>query len=400
MSVLPLILALLLPASAAAVERGFSGDWSTTYGDMTLAESGGVVSGTYVMEGQICSLAGRLSGGELVFKYKEAEASGEGRFRLAQDGKSFSGEWRADGTTRFIPWLGRRRDPVQGAGFAGLWDTSFGRLRLSADGTSVSGYYAFAGGTLTGRVDGDALKFRYKDQKEGEGEFRLAQGGRALNGRWRADGEKEWKDWNGLRADPVPGRKWLVILESRWESSLAEPEYTYGEMLKSFFTRTPSVQVRQRFYTDRESLLAWTREASLLAEPVVLYFSGHGSPEGLDTHTGPATAEQLAGPLRAGGDIALVHFGSCDVMKAGVAAELQRLARPARFPVSGFAQPVDWAASAVSDFMYLDLILSRDLTPAKAAAELARLMPFAARASSATAYDGLSFRLLPALESR
>ena len=80
-------------------------------------------------------------------------------------------------------------------------------MRLTADdGGSVAGYYAYADGTLNGRIENGVLKFRYKDVKEGEGEFRVAQGGRALGGRWRADGEKEWKDWNGLRADPVPGR--------------------------------------------------------------------------------------------------------------------------------------------------------------------------------------------------
>jgi hypothetical protein len=82
-------------------------------------------------------------------------------------------------------------------------------------------------------------------------------------------------------------------------------------------------------------------------------------------------------------------------MNGKVPGELQRLVPGGRFPVSGFAQPVDWAASAVSDFMYLDLILSRDLPPAKAAAELVRLMPFAARKSSQTAYDGVSFRFVP-----
>ncbi len=396
-----LTLALVLSCSAvvsAAAESGFSGDWATTYGDMTLTESSSSVTGTYITEGSVCALAGKSENGTLTFIYREPDASGEGRFRLSVDGKSFEGEWRAKGASAFIPWRGRRRElPEAAAAFNGLWETNFGRMRLSGDGARFNGYYAFADGTLAGRVENGALKFRYKDQKEGEGEFSLAQNGRALRGRWRADGDKDWSDWTGLRVEPVAGRKWLVVLESRWELSLAEPEYTFGEMLKIFFTRTPSVQVRQRFYTDRASLVKWMREASLLAEPVVLYFSGHGTPEGLETESGPATAEILAAPMKAGGNVMLAHFGSCDVMKGSVPAELQRLAGPgARFPVSGFAQPVDWAASAITDFMYLDLILSRDLSPAKAAAELTRLMPFAARENSATPYDGVSFRLLPA----
>ena len=395
---LPALFLACLAVPSAAADLGFSGDWATTYGDMALTESSGAVTGTYMMEGSVCALDGRRENGTLVFTYREPDASGEGRFRLAPDGASFEGEWRAKGTEKFIPWLGRRRlPPAAGSAFDGLWETNFGRLRLTGAGAEFSGYYSFSDGTLAGRAEGGMLTFRYKDQKAGDGEFRLAQNGRALRGRWRADGDKEWRDWTGLRVEPVAGRKWLVVLESRWESSLAEPEYTYGEMLKIFFARTPSVQVRQRFYTDRASLLKWLRESSLLSEPVVLYFSGHGTVEGLETETGPATAEILSGPLKAGGNVSLVHFGSCDVMKGAVPAELQRLAGAgSRFPVSGFAQPVDWAASAVTDFMYLDLILSRDLSPVKAAAELKRLMPFTARENSATAYDGVSFRLLPA----
>lgn len=397
--VLAAALACLAIRSAAAGPV-FTGDWATTYGDMTLTESSASVSGTYIMEGAVCALEGRSENGLLTFTYREPEASGEGRFRLSADGNSFEGEWRQHGSEEFLPWRGQRRGTSEAeSGFGGLWETNFGRLRLSGPDDALAGYYSFADGVITGRVENGLLKFRYKDSHSGDGEFRLAQNGRALRGRWRADGDKEWRDWTGLRVEPVAGRKWLVVLESRWESSLAEPEYTYGEMLKIFFARTPGVEVRQRFYTDRASLLKWMREAALLAEPVVLYFSGHGTKDGLNTETGPATAAVLAEPLKAGGNVSLVHFGSCEVMKGGVPAELQRLAGPgARFPVSGFAQPVDWAASAVSDFMYLDLILSRDLTPAKAAAELKRLMPFTARKSSATGYDGLSFRLLAAPE--
>lgn len=392
------ILFVCLSVPSAAAGPGFSGDWATTYGDMTLTESSSAVTGTYMMEGEVCSLEGKRENGLLTFTYREPDASGEGRFRLSPDGNSFEGEWRSKDAPKYIPWVGRRRQaPAPVTSFNGLWETNFGRLRLAGTDAQVTGYYSFADGAIAGRIDGDVFKFRYKDQKEGDGEFRLAQNGRALRGRWRADGDKDWRDWTGLRVEPIAGRKWLVVLESRWESSLAEPEYTYGEMLKIFFTRTPNIQVRQRFYTDRSSLLKWMRESSLLAEPVVLYFSGHGSAEGLETESGPATAEILSGPLKAGGNVELVHFGSCDVMKGKVPAELQRLAGPAsRFPISGFAQPVDWAASAIADFMYLDLILSRDLSPEKAAAELKRLMPFTARESSATAYDGVSFRLLPA----
>ncbi|MFA6029368.1 MAG: hypothetical protein WC969_05920 [Elusimicrobiota bacterium] len=388
------VLALADPAAAAP--RSFEGEWSTSYGDMTLHESSASVRGSYTMGGAACAIEGRRAADELIFAYQEPDASGQGRFRLSADGESFEGERLPRGGSAWNPWKGRRRVRAGDAvGFEGLWQTDFGRLRLSRSGERVLGYYSFSGGSLEGRVRDGALRFRYSDQKKGEGEFRLSEDGSALRGRWRADGAAKWSDWNGTRVEPAAGRRWLVVLESRWESDLSEREYSYGDMLKVFFTRTPAVQVRHRFYTDKASLAKWVREASLLAEPVVLYFSAHGSEEGLHTDSGPADADALTEPLRVGTNIELVHFGACEVMKGKVPAELQRrLASGPRFPISGFAQTVDWAASAVADFMYLDLILSRGLPPAKAAAELERLMPFTTRTSAGSSYDGVSFRLL------
>lgn len=393
-----LLAAFLAGPARAAAPKGFAGDWTTTFGEMTLAESSGAVRGTYLLDGQVCEIEGRLDArGALVFSYREPDASGEGRFRLSADGDSFEGEWRTKNGRAWNPWVGRRRGATPAAaGFEGLWETDFGRLRLTpgADG-AWTGLYSYAGGTLEGRVEGGTLTFRYRDAQPGEGAFTLSEEGRSLRGLWRPEGKADWAPWNGVRVDPVPGRRWLVVIESPWETSLAEGEYSYGDMLKSFFSRAPRVQVRHRFFTDRASLAKWMREAAFLAEPTVLYLSSHGTEAGVETADGPAGAAELAVPLAAAGNLALLHFGACEVMKGGVPAELyRRLGPAARFPMSGFAEAVDWAASAVTDFMYLDLILSRDLPPAKAAEELRRLMPFAAKRSADSRYDGVSFRFV------
>lgn len=391
-----LLLLACVSANSFAADAGFTGDWSTTYGPMTLSETSGAVKGSYISEGEVRSIEGKIKKGVLEFTFRDAESSGTGWFRLNENGMGFSGELREAGSVGTVPWLGSRSwKPGTSETFEGLWDTGFGRMRLKRDGDRLTGVYAYADGKLDGRLVDGKFKFRYSDSREGEGEFSLVRGGRAFGGRWRADGDKEWREWNGFRADPSPGLKWLIVLESRWESNLGADEYTYGEMLKSFFTRTSDVRVRQRFYTDPASLAKWIREASFLAEPVVLYFSGHGTVDGLNTDAGPAGAAQIAAALGDTGSIRLVHFGSCDVMNGKIPAELQRLTG-GRFPVSGFAQPVDWAASAVTDFMYLDLILSRDMPPARAAAELVRLMPFAAKKNGKASYDGVSFRFVPA----
>ena len=55
----------------------------------------------------------------------------------------------------------------------------------------------------------------------------------------------------------------------------------------------------------------------------------------------------------------------------------RRLASPAPFPISGYTTSVDWGGSAILEFTYLDMILSKALAPAEAAAHLVNLIAFA-----------------------
>jgi hypothetical protein len=46
-------------------------------------------------------------------------------------------------------------------------------------------------------------------------------------------------------------------------------------------------------------------------------------------------------------------------------------------PVSGFTKVADWAGSAVIDFSYLDLVLSRDVAPKEAVRQIRKNVSFA-----------------------
>ena len=49
----------------------------------------------------------------------------------------------------------------------------------------------------------------------------------------------------------------------------------------------------------------------------------------------------------------------------------------APFPVSGYRTSVDWAQSALTEFVYLDMILEKGLATSAAAEQLVRLVRFA-----------------------
>lgn len=261
------------------------------------------------------------------------------------------------------------------ASFTGLWDTSYGPMRVSDQGTAAAGRYAHgAGGSLLGSVEKGKWTFKYKEPKgAGEGWFQLSKDGKSFAGKWRPEGRTTWEDWKGTLVAPVPGRKWLVVVEARWEEKLSEREYSYGEMLKAFFARDKNVEVRHRFFNEPEGMKRWLREAVYLPEPVYVYVSSHGEKEGIEPGDGSTVPlQELAAELASADNIKLLHFGSCMVMKGQIP--------PSRFPISGYTTYIDWNDSAISDFLYLDLMLSRDFSPEDAASQLPAKFPWSKEA--------------------
>ncbi len=389
---------LAIPSAVFAGSE-FTGTWSTTYGKMTLMQTGDKVSGHYETGTTRNHIAGTVEKNKLSFKYQEPGAAGEGWFELSADGKSFAGKWRENGTNLWAPWLGSCLSAVAEAhGFAGLWESSFGRVRLVQDGKNINGCYSFTGGSsISGTLEGNKLTFKYKEpQAEGEGWFQLSPDGNSFSGKWRATGTSKWSDWNGRRVEPKPGIIWLVVVEARWESSLAEQEYAFGNMLRAFFTRTPRVQVRHRFFTDEASLKRWCGEVTYLAEPVVLVISSHGNAKGPQADGKTVPAKALGETLRYATNLKLLHFGGCEILKGNAGEELIASVNKAnRFPVSGYRTCVDWAGSAVIEFTYYDLILARGMSPAAAADQLARMLPFSRdNGVAGSAYGQAGFRLI------
>ena len=275
-------------------------------------------------------------------------------------------------------------------GWSGVWETSFGRLRLVEEGARIRGLYECGGpAQLEGEPGNRTLDFDYSEPTvSGSGRFELADDGASFTGRWRPQGEEKWSEWNGFRLRPETGITWLVVLEAHWQRTLNEPEYAFGNMLREIFARTPRVRVRQRFFDDEEGLRQWCRELAYLPEPVVLVIASHGVAEGLSVRGKVIDTKRIFESLRDAATLALLHFSSCLV---GLGKE------QATFPVSGYTTSVDWGASALLEFTYLDLILNRGFDPAKAAATLPALVRFAGDdAPPESPYPAAGFRFFPA----
>jgi hypothetical protein len=374
-----LAVAFALPLFAADPPKPtFAGDWQTTFGPMTLTEKDGKVSGTYQMGNTRNDITGTVKDRTLTFTYKEPAAAGEGEFVLAEDGKSFSGKWRQAGDQQWGLWKGTRPKPKD---FTGLWRSAVGPMRLTQTDDKVRGQYLWAGsGGIEGTVKGKVLTYTYTEStgKKGGGTFTLSDDADSFAGKWKESGATEEKVWpTNKRVTPVPGKQWLVIVEANWEGSLSEPEYSFGAMLKTFFAGSDEVGVRHRHFTDAESMTKWLKEVVFLAEPVVVVLSSHGSPAGPNAEKGPPTAKAIADSLRGASNVKLLHFAACEVMRGKFGEQVQKeLGADATFPVSGYTTSVDWAGSAVSEFLFYDFILRRGMEPDEAMAQLIKAMPY------------------------
>jgi hypothetical protein len=267
------------------------------------------------------------------------------------------------------------------ATFEGLWETSFGRMRLSQGGAAVSGSYAYASGSkIEGKVEGARLTFLYTEPgARGEGWFELSEDGRAFAGKWRAEGQDGWQSWTGERVEPIAGRVWLVVLEAYWEGGLAEEEYSFGEMLQSYFTMSAArhVAVRHRFFHDAEDFHRLCAEVPYLAEPVVLLISSHGSEAGISVGGATITADLIAKSTRAASNLELLHLSGCGMMNGDVPAQvMSSMPAEGRFPISGYRTSVAWDASAISDFIFLSFLLIHRMDPAEAVRQSRLVAPF------------------------
>jgi hypothetical protein len=127
----------------------------------------------------------------------------------------------------------------------------------------------------------------------------------------------------------------------------------------------------------------------------VLVLATHGSPRGVEVGGRTIGAAALADSLRYAGDLRLIHFSACLTMKANLADELAKGMPGRAVPISGYTTVVDWAASAVIEFMYFDLVLCRGMRPKEAADQLRKLMPFAGdKDVPGTPFKSAGFRIL------
>ena len=134
----------------------FAGRWLTTFGPMTLEQDGNALHGVYRSRSGLCRIDGELEGELFRFRYEETGETGDGWFQLPRFGR-FAGKYTPDGTGAEHDWQGQRD-------FDGIWESTFGRLRLIQEEDRIIGFYEGCGSsTIEGKLAEGKFRFQYRE---------------------------------------------------------------------------------------------------------------------------------------------------------------------------------------------------------------------------------------------
>lgn len=89
---------------------------------------------------------------------------------------------------------------------SGVYQTTYGAMRVQQDGTNVAGCYDWEGGQLTGSLNGRVMQFEWREnegEQVGSAIMVLSVAGDALNGVWFENGQL-MREWVGERGGAPP----------------------------------------------------------------------------------------------------------------------------------------------------------------------------------------------------
>jgi hypothetical protein len=209
-----------------------------------------VLTGTYnYQDGKV---TGTVTGNTATGTWSESPSfkppldAGDFTFTLSSDCKSFTGQWRYGSCDWDGDINGKRAvqpspnpnpnpnpNPIPQNGWAGAWDTAYGKMTLTVNGNQVTGNYEHSNGRITGTISGNSLSAWRAEQptyqppdEAGLMELTLSADGQSFTGRWKyGSSGGSWTDnWNGKRTATakVPGSScdWTGTWSFDWANDL------------------------------------------------------------------------------------------------------------------------------------------------------------------------------------
>ncbi len=200
----------VLPGSLVA--QGFSGEWRTSLGKLSIVIDNRQAGGHYRGGGEEGQLNGRLlwQGRLLAGTWQLDDQQGRVFLRLTDSQNAFVGHWLQPDGQPGGEWIGVRETAAQEqnaaarADFSGEWASNYGRMILNSEPGKVLG--EFTGKHNKGRITGQEnprsrkLVSNWQDQdNRGTAIFKLLPGGDGFLGEWWYDDYTYGGYWFGVR---------------------------------------------------------------------------------------------------------------------------------------------------------------------------------------------------------
>jgi hypothetical protein len=196
------------PGPAPAACQGFSGVWAMSgFGEATLAvDATGRVTGTYTNGGG--RIDAQVNGDRLSGSWSQPGRTGGVQATLAPDGRIFICRWTENGRDAGGCDASCRGSavappppPVAAAsGWAGSWDSSYGRMDIQVRGNQVTGTYTQPAGRIEATAQGSVIEGRWiQGDRSGRMRFTLAPDGRSFAGAWTEMDGRGGGNWGGTR---------------------------------------------------------------------------------------------------------------------------------------------------------------------------------------------------------
>ncbi len=206
----------ILPQPKADI-ADISGSYNTDFKQMTLAQTGAKVNGTY--DGGRGTLAATLNGNKLSGTWKNSSNSKSGNFEFvfASDYSSFVGEFGYNSSAFSKKWNGKRIGSTSPSDISpqpepepkpeitvisGLYNTTYGQMTLTQTGASVNGIYEGGSGKIVATIVGNKLTGTWKNSsssKNGSFEFVFAPDFLSFTGKFGYKSSPPSKKWNGTK---------------------------------------------------------------------------------------------------------------------------------------------------------------------------------------------------------
>lgn len=225
----------------------FSGTWTTSLGEMKLVQTGNKVTGTFSEDNG--EILGTVRGHVLVGMWIKPSSEdalvkdfGDIMLYISNDNASMRGKWRSGSNG---PWNHEfsgtkntdQTPPVVTQNWNGTFNTTWGEMKLTQEGNSVVGTYAYASGKIIGTISDNTLTGTWSvppsymaPNEAGDLVLTMSADGKALTGKWRNGSSGDWyTNWMGTRVEqsPVEAQSWKGTWSSSWGEMILSQTNSY-----------------------------------------------------------------------------------------------------------------------------------------------------------------------------